>query len=288
VQNSPISKLVLEGREFLVKRDDLIDPFLAGNKYRKLYTLLQTPQHHFNKIISYGGTQSNAMLAIAAMCKQKGWEFCYYTKPLNTTMNACAQGNYALALSFGMQHFEIGENHYKNFIASLRFNLDEKTYIIDQGGAGKSVREGMEVLAQEIRDAKLEFDALATPSGTGTSALYLALALPEYRVYTAPSVGDAEYLKEQMRALETIPKNLIILQAQKKYHFAKPYADFLDIYTKLLNVGIEFDLLYAPLLWKCLLEQTQEKILYVHSGGVSGNVSMLERYKQKIRHIKKL
>jgi 1-aminocyclopropane-1-carboxylate deaminase/D-cysteine desulfhydrase-like pyridoxal-dependent ACC family enzyme len=281
VQNSPISKLVLDEREFLVKRDDLIDPFLAGNKYRKLYTLLQTPKQNFNKIISYGGTQSNAMLAIAAMCKQKGWEFFYYTKHLSTTMNTCAQGNYALALSFGMQHFEIEENHYKNFIASLRFNLDEKTYIIDQGGAGKSVHEGMEVLAQEIRDAKLDFEALATPSGTGTSALYLALALPEYKIYTTPSVGDVAYLKEQMSALESIPNNLIILEPEKKYHFAKPYADFLDIYRKLLNAGVKFDLLYAPLLWKCLLTQTQEKILYVHSGGVSGNASMLRRYKQK-------
>jgi 1-aminocyclopropane-1-carboxylate deaminase/D-cysteine desulfhydrase-like pyridoxal-dependent ACC family enzyme len=281
VQDSPISKLVLDGREFLVKRDDLIDPFLAGNKYRKLYSLLQTPKETYNTIISYGGTQSNAMLAIAAMCKQKDWTFIYYTKPLSKTLKELQIGNSFYALSLGMQHFEIEESHYKEFIASLRLNLDEKTYIIDQGGADKSVRNGMEVLAQEIREANLEFDALATPSGTGTSALYLALALPEYKVYTTPSVGDAHYLREQMSALAVIPENLIVLEPEKKYHFAKPYADFLQIYKKLLNAGVEFDLLYAPLLWKCLLEQTQEKILYVHSGGVSGNASMLGRYKQK-------
>lgn len=281
MKTSPISKLVLEGREFLVKRDDLIDPFLAGNKYRKLYALLQTPKEHYNTIISYGGTQSNAMLAIAAMCKQKAWEFIYYTKPLSKTLKELHEGNYFYALSLGMQHFEIEESHYKEFMASLRLNLDEKTYIVDQGGADKSVREGMEVLATEIREANLDFDALATPSGTGTSALYLALALPEYKIYTAPSVGNANYLKEQMQALNAIPNNLIILEPEKKYHFAKPYVEFLEVYKKLLNAGVEFDLLYAPLLWKCLLEQTQEKILYVHSGGVSGNVSMLHRYKQK-------
>jgi 1-aminocyclopropane-1-carboxylate deaminase len=281
VQNSPVSKLILEGREFFVKRDDLIDPFLAGNKYRKLYALLKTPQQNYNKIISYGGTQSNAMLAIAAMCKQKGWEFLYYTKPLSKTLKELQEGNYFHALSLGMLHYELEEKHYKDFIVSLRLNLDEKTYIIDQGGADKSVREGMEVLAREVREANLDFDALATPSGTGTSALYLALSLPEYKIYTTPSVGDVTYLKEQMSALESIPNNLIILEPEKKYHFAKPYAEFLEVYKKLLNAGIEFDLLYAPLLWKCLHEQTQEKILYVHSGGVSGNVSMLKRYKQK-------
>ena len=80
--NSPISKIELEGRVFYVKRDDLIDPFLAGNKYRKLYSLLNTPKEKYTTITSYGGTQSNAMLAIAAMCKSKGWKFIYYTKTL--------------------------------------------------------------------------------------------------------------------------------------------------------------------------------------------------------------
>jgi 1-aminocyclopropane-1-carboxylate deaminase/D-cysteine desulfhydrase-like pyridoxal-dependent ACC family enzyme len=32
-------------------------------------------------------------------------------------------------------------------------------------------------------------------------------------------------------------------------------------------------------MWKMLLEQTKEQILYIHSGGISGNKSMLQRYK---------
>ena len=139
----------------------------------------------------------------------------------------------------------------------------------------------MEVLAQEIQDANLAFDALATPSGTGTSALYLALAMPEYKIYTTPSVGGSAYLREQMSAHEHIPDNLIILEPKKKYHFAKPYPEFFEMHKKLREAGVEFDLLYAPLLWQCLLEQTNEKILYIHSGGISGNKSMHERYKQK-------
>lgn len=69
--NSPISKIIVDGRDFYVKRDDLIDPYLAGNKYRKLYTLLKTPSNELKTIISYGGTQSNAMLAISAMCQKR-------------------------------------------------------------------------------------------------------------------------------------------------------------------------------------------------------------------------
>ena len=279
--NSPISKIILEGREFLVKRDDLIDPHLAGNKYRKLYTLLNTPKNSLTKIISYGGTQSNAMLAITAMCKKKDWEFIYYTKTLSTQQKKQNEGNFFHSIELGMKHIEIEEEFYKEFIASLRLNLDEKTFIIDQGGAVEEARIGLEVLAQEIREANLDVKSLATPSGTGTTALFLALALPEYKVYTTPCVGDVKYLKEQMQALHDIPDNLVILTPQRKYHFAKPYPAFLNIYKNLLESGIEFDLLYAPGMWKALLEKTEEEILYIHSGGVTGNESMLKRYEKK-------
>jgi 1-aminocyclopropane-1-carboxylate deaminase/D-cysteine desulfhydrase-like pyridoxal-dependent ACC family enzyme len=277
---SPISKIYLDGRVFYVKRDELIDPFLAGNKYRKLYTLLNTPKNKLSKIISYGGTQSNAMLAIAAMCKEKSWEYTYYSKPISRSQKELDYGNYYEAKKLGMNHIEIELDLYRSFISSLRVNLDDRTFLIDQGGAVTSAKEGVEVLAKEIREQFPHAKSLATPSGTGTTALYLALAMPECKVYTTPSIGDVAYLKEQMSALSFLPDNLIILEPQKKYHFAKPYREFLDIYKKLLEQGIEFDLLYAPGMWKALVEQTDDEILYIHSGGVSGNKSMLKRYER--------
>ena len=278
---SSISKLSLEGRDFYVKRDDIIDTYLSGNKYRKLYTLLQTPSKQYNTIISYGGTQSNAMLAIARMCQDKSWNFYYYTKPLSDMQKAIDSGNFFLAKKLGMNHIEIALDEYKNYIAALRVNLDEKSFIVDQGGATKEAKVGVMVLAKEIKAANLELKSVATPSGTGTTALFLALALPEFTVYTIPCVGDVEYLKQQMSALHDIPDNLVILEPKKKYHFAKPYKEFIEIQQNLLKAGIEFDLLYAPSLWLSLIEQTKEDILYIHSGGVTGNLSMLERYKKK-------
>lgn len=280
---SAVSKILLDKREFYVKRDDLIDPFLSGNKYRKLYSLYNSPTEKYDTIISYGGTQSNAMLAIAAMCKTKGWQFIYYTKPLSASQKEQEFGNFYEAKQLGMDHIELEHQNYESFISSLHVNIDNKTYLLDQGGADKLAKEGLEVLADEIRADNVDFDALALPSGTGTTALYLALALPEYRVYTTPCIGDKEYLLAQMSALESIPENLTILEPSKKYHFAKPYKEFFEIYEKLSKAGIEFDLLYAPLMWQTLLEQTSEKIMYIHSGGVSGNKTMLQRYERIIK-----
>jgi 1-aminocyclopropane-1-carboxylate deaminase/D-cysteine desulfhydrase-like pyridoxal-dependent ACC family enzyme len=284
--HSPISKIFLEEREFFIKRDDLIDPHLAGNKYRKLYTLLETPKEKYKKIISYGGTQSNAMLALAALASKKSWRFTYYTLPLSKMQKSNKKGNYEQALILGMEHIEIEEPLYKDFIATLRVVPDDDTLIVDQGGASNMARGGLEVLAREIKeqraaDASLDFKAIATPSGTGTTALFLALSLPEYTIYTTPCVGDSSYLQEQMRALSALPKNLHILEPNKKFHFAKPYREFYEMYQKLQESGVEFDMLYAPAMWLALLEQTQESILYVHSGGASGNESMKERYSKK-------
>ncbi|MDD2566566.1 MAG: 1-aminocyclopropane-1-carboxylate deaminase [Thiovulaceae bacterium] len=277
--HTPISSICLEGRTFYVKRDDLIDPFLAGNKYRKLYALLQTPSSKLSKVISYGGTQSNAMLAIAALCKKKGWEFVYYSKPLSKEQKELSYGNYAHAIALGMQHREVENELYRDYIASLRVLEDPLTFILDQGGADLRAREGIECLAREIKEANLGVKSLATPAGTGTTALFLACALPEYKVYTTAAIGTSDYLKEQMLTLcPFLPENLVILETKKKYRFAKPYIEFYALYKKLLACGIEFDLLYAPLMWETLLEQTQEEILYIHSGGVSGNKTMLQRY----------
>ena len=279
---TPISKFTLEGREFLVKRDDLVDPFLAGNKFRKLHSLLESPKEKFNKIISYGGTQSNAMLAIASMCKQKGWDFYYYSKPISATQEDEAKGNYYFALELGMNHIQLAHDEYKEFIRTMHLNLDEKTFIVDQGGAVLEAKSGLEALAKEILEQAPDTKSLATPSGTGTTALFLAMSLPDFRVYTTPCVGDAQYLKTQMLSLvKELPKNLVILKPKKKYHFAKLYENFYKIYKKTFEAGIEFDLLYAPSMWESLLEQTDEKVLYIHSGGVTGNSSMLHRYAKK-------
>ena len=278
---TPLTSICIEAREFLIKRDDLYDPYLSGNKFRKLYTLLKTPKEKYHTIISYGGTQSNAMLALAKLCYDKGWKFIYYTKELSEYQRNNPAGNYALALEFKMIHKEISHVLYKDFIASLSLNLDERTFLVHQGGAIKEAKEGVAVLAKEIKKQVDTTYALATPSGTGTTAFFLAQALPAYKVYTTPSIGDVTYLKEQMQALGEIPQNLIILDPSKKYPFGKPQKEFYEIYLKLKNAGVEFDLLYAPLMWKMLLEQTQEKILYIHSGGVSGNETMKRRYEKK-------
>jgi 1-aminocyclopropane-1-carboxylate deaminase/D-cysteine desulfhydrase-like pyridoxal-dependent ACC family enzyme len=50
------------------------------------------------------------------------------------------------------------------------------------------------------------------------------------------------------------------------------------------DMGITFDLMYDPVGWQVLLEQINKlegTPIYLHQGGLLGNISMEERYKRK-------
>ena len=286
---APIEPFRIGGRDLYLKRDDLIHPLLSGNKYRKLHAFVHTPPETIDTVLSYGGIQSNAMLSIAALCRFKGWRFEYTAKSVPKHLKADPKGNYRQALELGMQLTEVPPAAYDEAVLALQERCGsgpEKTVLIPQGGAGPSAKYGVYVLAEEIsawrKQKGIEKLTVATPSGTGTTAAYLAQALPECRVITVAAVGDTAYLQRQIEKLMPLPKNLILLSA--KYRFGSLHDELLKMYETLKESGVEFDLIYAPVMWLALLENTESiegELLYVHSGGVSGNETMLARYARR-------
>ncbi len=292
---SAVELFRLHGRKLYIKRDDLIDKDLSGNKFRKLFFLLNTPSSAYQHIISYGGSQSNAMASIAALCKRQGWRFTYVTKALSLTLQQNLEGNLKAAIDNGMELCEVSHGQYRDVVESLYsptphagLGLGEGALVLAQGGADLGANKGIESLAEEIvqwqHQHKIEKLTVVTPSGTGTTAYFLAVALPGVTVMTTPLIGSKEYLFEQMDFLGAIPGNLRVVDTDKKYRFAKTYPEFLTLYQTFLDQGIEIDLLYAPKMLTVLsetLENIEGDILYVHSGGVQGNSTMLARYRYK-------
>jgi 1-aminocyclopropane-1-carboxylate deaminase/D-cysteine desulfhydrase-like pyridoxal-dependent ACC family enzyme len=133
--------------------------------------------------------------------------------------------------------------------------------------------------------------AVALPSGTGTTALYLHKLLKPagIEVITCPCVGGKQYLIEQFMALgeSDFPH---ILELENKHHFAKLYKEDFHTWLQLCaDTGVEFDLLYDPMMWRCLplwyQQNTDKHLLYIHQGGLLGNESMLPRYQRKFGSI---
>ena len=235
------------------------------------------------------------MASIAALCKRKGWAFLYITNTLSATLRENIGGNLKAALDDGMQLLELPHDEYQNVIASLygpapdaRVRWSEGDLLLAQGGADLGAKEGVAHLAEEIeawqQEQKIDKLTVVTPSGTGTTAYFLAASLPALDVVTTPLIGSESYLREQMAHLGALPENLRLLETEKRYRFAKPYREYMDVYKELLEEGVEIDLLYAPKMFialSALLDEIEGVILYVHSGGVKGNSSMIERYRHK-------
>ena len=151
--------------------------------------------------------------------------------------------------------------------------------------------------------------AVVLPAGTGTTALYLAKHLgrmatekgkgnEEVGVYAVPCVGDGDYLKSQMTRLlssggregrttkggDYVPH---VLEGSMPHVFGKPEHALLVIWQELKEKhGLELDLLYGPHAWRAMREHwgvlaaRHRSVLYIHTGGLEGVGSQLERYRR--------
>lgn len=285
---SRVDRLRFGNRDLYVKRDDLIHPMYSGNKIRKLYALLENDS--LSHLISYGGYQSNAMLSMAYFAHQKKIPFTYITKPVPDWVTGLPSGNYSEAIRLGMENIQVVHTGYDETVQNLSTRYPGAT-IIDQGAASPFAEAGIALLAEELNafidKERLHNVALLLPSGTGATSLYLAKHIaPDAAVYTTPCVGDGDYLKAQWRRLEpALSRYPTILTTGKKHHFAKPYRELLAVFKKLETTGITFDMVYAPKTWLAYFENEKlfegKTVIYVHTGGVIGNVTQRLRYERK-------
>lgn len=105
ISPSPLQVCRLFGRNVYVKRDDLLHLNICrevnGNKVRKFKSLLTNS--HSSHIVSYGGSQSNAMRALALLSKAVGKTFLYFTRPIAKVLLNQPSGNLKDSLEVGME-----------------------------------------------------------------------------------------------------------------------------------------------------------------------------------------
>lgn len=325
---TPLTPVTFRSRTIYIKRDDLLTfSGVSGSKYRKFYSLFHPEAlQSYSYIISYGGSQSNAMLSLAALCKQHDKRFVYITKPLPPRLRN-AQGNFNVACDLGMTYIPIDHDSYRTTFTDTNPALVEQQAIklllkrrlidpmetclfIPQGGAWEGAEPGISHLAEELmhqmdqlrRDNLLHSHRkpiIFLPSGTGTTAFYLQKHLGQFaRVVTVPVSGDERYLIKQMKWLadrhsktDSLEAPLFpdVLRPRLSGSFADIRKEKLAIWKELqraANGQFDFDLIYAPKAWEEVmlaldegrLGSNQEDILYYHTGGVEGNVSMLGKF----------
>ena len=286
--SSPFQEVTFDNKKFTIMRDDLSHPIFSGNKARKLAYILKAPEKysHIKTIVSFGGNQSNFMLALSQLAKLMNWKFEYWIKPLPKFLNENKIGNLNSALKNDMTLRQTTDSLNLTSIQNKYINT-ENTYFFDQGGRDVNTKIGLADCANEIKDYcqknNLDNYSVVVASGRGTTALYLEKYLPN-KIYTISCVDCDDYLINQLISITKTLKHPQILGKSFKSNFGKLDIENYHIYHKLLEqTGIEFELLYDPIAWRVLLENHDnlpKPIIYMHCGGTSGNVTMLARYRR--------
>lgn len=299
---SPMELIEFAGRKIYVKRDDQLQRFIDGqliegfngNKARKFDYLLGQELNGIDRLVSHGSAQSNSLPVLAAIADAKAIKFDFYVDRIPSWLRQNPVGNYAKALSFNANVIESPFD-----VDAIKANNDHLW--IPQGGHDESARQGIEVLADELIawQQAMGFTQLniMLPSGTGTTAVllkqrFVLLDCP-IEVYTCACVGNEDYLRKQFTQLvieSTMHPRIVC--ADKKYHFGRLYLEFYHLWQRLITeTKIEFELLYDPLAWSIMLQHFTKRsslfsakipLVYIHQGGIAGNVTMLNRYRRKL------
>lgn len=152
-----------------VKRDDLIHPFISGNKWRKCFYLLKHIVNDGHKTaITFGGAYSNHIHAFSYACNQLGLKSVgvirgeeLANKPLNATL--------LFAQNHGMELVFVSRDEYKkrydeNYNNELAIHYN--AYVVPEGGTTLFVVDGFKEMLDEIR-CEIHFDSIFVPCGSG-------------------------------------------------------------------------------------------------------------------------
>ena len=233
LDGSPVNCVSFRGKDYFIKRDDLLDSAFSGNKARKLRYYLDKGFPAVKKIISYGSAQSNTLYALSELAKLRRWSLDFYVDHIPGFLKDCPAGNYLAALNNGANIINLSKVDFyskstdsflsvADYIQEIILSKESHSIFIPEGGHSELAEYGLKQLADEITCWAQENNFLnikvVLPSGTGTAALFLQKNL-NFEVLTCPCVGDADYLKQQFLELsENKSDHPTIIPTKKKYH----------------------------------------------------------------------
>ncbi len=192
------------GLQVFIKRDDLTDLALGGDKPRKLeYEVARAQAQGADTLVTCGSSQSNhARLTTAAA--RKAEMQCVVV--LSRDQYQALQGNLLTVYLMGAQVHLVETSHHWDFepylqtvCQSLRAQ-GKHPYIIPVSGTTPHsclgyVRCGLEI-ANQLAERRISLDAIYAPFGTGGIFTALLLSLRE-RGITCPLIGISVNQKQQ-------------------------------------------------------------------------------------------
>lgn len=262
-----------------VKREDLIHPFISGNKYRKLkYNILAAQEQNQHTLLTFGGAFSNHIAATAYAGKKYGLRTIGVIRGEELIESWRLNPTLAKAHEHGMEFRFVNRSLYKqrsniSYLEALQVE-EGPFYLVPEGGTNALAIKGCEeILSREDKD----FNVICSSVGTGgTIAGIINASQENQQVIGFPSL-KGDFLKKDICnfvAKENWELNL-------NYHFggyakvSKELIDFINHFKEMTNIPT--DPIYTGKLLYGILDLVKQdyfapgtKILAVHTGGLQG------------------
>lgn len=287
--NSPVEEIFNDlfkkkDVQVFVKRDDMIHPFISGNKWRKLkHVLWEAKSLGKDHLVTFGGAYSNHLLATSCAGAKFGFlttGFVRGEEVQNETLTLCRL--------FGMRLLFTDRERYrdKRTLFDKHFEGNSKAYYIDEGGAGTLAVKGCSELINELPEV---YDHIFCAAGTGTTASGIIRGIMEQKIPTIthviPVLKGAEFIKNEIE----VATGSNSFKFHSDYHFG----GYAKTDEKLLNFikdfcrtsGILIEPVYTGKMFFSLFDLISKdhfkpgsKILAIHTGGLSGISGMINRF----------
>lgn len=276
---------IRSGIELYIKRDDLIDPLINGNKWRKLkHVMLDAQSKKKRTLVSFGGTFSNHLIALAAASAKFQFHSVGIIRsdegiPNNICMSLCR--------SMGMKIIPVSRAAYreKRKIFDEFYGHADDAYFIDEGGLSELAALGMQ---ESMNEHQEEFSDIILASGTGCSTAgilnYVHAKKINTKVHTVVVHNGIEEVLTNINKLSVNTEALTVHDTGELGRYAKHSDELLEFIVEFQkNTGILIDPVYTGkalyILYKKLNDFAEgSKILFIHTGGIWGNVGKAESF----------
>jgi 1-aminocyclopropane-1-carboxylate deaminase len=316
--NQKITYDLPNGISLEIKREDLLHPFISGNKFRKLkYNLLQAKAENQETVLTFGGAYSNHIAAVAYAGKEQGFKTIGVIRGDELGDKIAENATLKFAQECGMEFEFVTREVYRHktdpdFITNLKDKFGS-FYLVPEGGTNKYAIKGCEEILTE-EDAKFDYVCCAVGTG-GTISGIINSALPHQKVLGFPAL-KGDFLKDEtpmnkfssnlnkkgvrddLRQITTFSEEIRKFATNKNwelitdYHFGgygkvnEELIQFINQFYKQTQVPL--DPIYTGKMVFGVIDLIQKdyfsnnsKILLIHTGGLQGIQGMNVLLKSK-------
>ncbi len=277
--------------DLFVKRDDLIDPYISGNKLRKLEgNLIAAKLAGARQLVTYGGAYSNHLLASAAAAqtmeipiigKVRGEELSASSNPI---LQRCHE--LGMILEFLDRSTYAKEKNQTGLVV----HNEQSVWCLPEGGANPEGIWGCSQIYSEAfaQNNNQHFDAVFIAQGTTTTSLGILASLPaNTQLFVVPVLRGFDAMAEMKTLANQAHRNQLTshfsfpleqVKILDQYHFggyaktSKELMNFIHFFNQTNQFPVEP--IYTGKALSALTQQLPSlhagirSILFIHTGGV--------------------